>query len=147
MRALLEAVANESKRLGGKPVAVKIDPDSSKEHVQRTASLAVECGLKGIIATNTTVGRGGLRTPQSRIDAIGAGGLSGAPLTRRSTEVVEWVREAVGSSASVIGVGGVRTAADVRDKLNAGADLVQVYSGLVYAGPAMVRQLAAAWNA
>lgn len=147
MRALLEAVANEAKRLGGKPVAVKIDPDSSKEHVQRTAALAVECGLKGIIATNTTVGRVGLRTPQSRIDAIGAGGLSGAPLTRRSTEVVEWVREAVGSSASVIGVGGVRTAQDVQDKLSAGADLVQVYSGLVYEGPAMVRQLAAAWNA
>jgi dihydroorotate dehydrogenase len=147
MRALLEAVANEAKRLGGKPVAVKIDPDSSKEHVQRTASLAVECGLKGIIATNTTVGRTGLRTPQARIDAIGAGGLSGAPLTRRSTEVVEWVREAVGSSASVLGVGGVRTAQDVRDKRNAGADLVQVYSGLVYEGPAMVRQLAAAWNA
>ena len=147
MRTLLEAVANEAKRLGGKPVAVKIDPDSSKEHVQRTAALAVECGLKGIIATNTTVGRGGLRTPQSRIDAIGAGGLSGAPLTRRSTEVVEWVREAVGSSASVIGVGGVRTAQDVQDKLSAGADLVQVYSGLVYEGPAMVRQLAAAWNA
>ncbi len=146
MRALLEAVANEAKRLGGKPVAVKIDPDSSKEHVQRTAALAVECGLNGIIATNTTVGRGGLRTPQSRIDAIGAGGLSGAPLTRRSTEVVEWVREAVGSSASVIGVGGVRTAQDVQDKLSAGADLVQVYSGLVYEGPAMVRQLAAAWN-
>lgn len=147
MRALLEAVANEAKRLGGKPVAVKIDPDSSKEHVQRTAALAVECGLKGIIATNTTVGRGGLRTPQSRIDAIGAGGLSGAPLTRRSTEVVAWVREAVGSSASVIGVGGVRTAQDVQDKLSAGADLVQVYSGLVYEGPAMVRQLAPAWNA
>jgi len=147
MRALLEAVANEAKRLGGKPVAVKIDPDSSKEHVQRTAALAVECGLKGIIATNTTVGRGGLRTPQSRIDAIGAGGLSGAPLTRRSTEVVAWVREAVGSSASVIGVGGVRTAQDVQDKLSAGADLVQVYSGLVYEGPAMVRQLAAAWSA
>ena len=147
MRALLEAVANEAKRLGGKPVAVKIDPDSSKEHVQRTAVLAVECGLKGIIATNTTVGRGGLRTPQARIDALGAGGLSGAPLTRRSTEVVEWVREAVGSSASVIGVGGVRTAQDVQDKLSAGADLVQVYSGLVYEGPAMVRQLAAAWNA
>ena len=147
MRTLLEAVANEAKRLGGKPVAVKIDPDSSKEHVQRTASLAVECGLKGIIATNTTVGRTGLRTPQAHIDAIGAGGLSGAPLTRRSTEVVEWVREAVGSSASVLGVGGVRTAQDVRDKRNAGADLVQVYSGLVYEGPAMVRQLAAAWNA
>lgn len=147
MRALLEAVANEAKRLGGKPVAVKIDPDSSKEHVQRTAALAVECGLKGIIATNTTVGRVGLCTPQSRIDAIGAGGLSGAPLTRRSTEVVAWVREAVGSSASVIGVGGVRTAQDVQDKLSAGADLVQVYSGLVYEGPAMVRQLAAAWSA
>jgi len=147
MRALLQAVADEAKRLGGKPVAVKIDPDSSKEHVQRTAALAVECGLRGIIATNTTVGRNGLRTPQARIDAIGAGGLSGAPLTRRSTEVVEWVREAVGSSASVIGVGGVRTAQDVQDKLSAGADLVQVYSGLVYEGPAMVRQLAAAWNA
>jgi len=147
MRALLQAVADEAKRLGGKPVAVKIDPDSSKEHVQRTAALAVECGLRGIIATNTTVGRNGLRTPQARIDAIGAGGLSGAPLTRRSTEVVEWVRGAVGGSTSVIGVGGVRTAQDVQDKLSAGADLVQVYSGLVYEGPAMVRQLAAAWNA
>ncbi|MFZ9778129.1 MAG: dihydroorotate dehydrogenase (quinone), partial [Schleiferiaceae bacterium] len=113
----------------------------------RTAALAVECGLRGIIATNTTVGRSGLHTPVGRIEAIGAGGLSGAPLTRRSTEVIGWVREAVGTSASVIGVGGVRSAQDVIDKRNAGADLVQVYSGFVYAGPSMVRELSAAWTA
>ena len=147
MRELLTAVAQEARRLGGKPVAVKIDPDSAQDHVQRTAALAVECGLQGIIATNTTVGRSGLHTPVRRIEAIGAGGLSGAPLTRRSTEVIGWVREAVGTSASVIGVGGVRTAQDVTDKRNAGADLVQVYSGFVYAGPSMVRELSAAWIA
>jgi dihydroorotate dehydrogenase len=78
---------------------------------------------------------------------MGAGGLSGAPLTRRSTEVIGWVREAVGTAASVIGVGGVRSAQDVIDKRNAGADLVQVYSGFVYAGPAMVRELSPAWTA
>ena len=147
MRELLTAVAREARRLGAKPVAVKIDPDSTRDHVQRTASLAVECGLQGIIATNTTVGRAGLQTPQSAVEAMGAGGLSGAPLTRRSTEVIGWVREAVGTDASVIGVGGVRSAQDVIDKRNAGADLVQVYSGFVYAGPAMVRELSPAWTA
>jgi dihydroorotate dehydrogenase len=146
MRELLLAVCTEAKRLGGKPVALKIDPDSDKDHVQRTAVLAVECGVQGIIATNTSIGRSGLATPEGRLQAIGAGGLSGAPIAKRSTEVVGWVRESVGQSASVVGVGGVRRAQDVTDKLNAGADLVQVYSGFVYAGPAMVRQLSPAWK-
>jgi dihydroorotate dehydrogenase len=146
LKSLLEAVATENKRLGAKPLAVKMAPDLTKEEVQNMARLAAESGFQGIIATNTTIGRNAPNTPKERIEAIGAGGLSGRPLTQKSTEVIGWVKEAVGDHLSIIGVGGVFTAQDVIDKRNAGADLVQVYTGFVYHGPSMVKQLQAAWK-
>jgi dihydroorotate dehydrogenase len=142
----LEAVVTENKRLGAKPLAVKIAPDLTQEEVQNMARLAAESGFQGIIATNTTIGRNAPNTPKERIDAIGAGGLSGRPLTQKSTEVIGWVKEAVGDHLSIVGVGGIFTAQDVIDKRNAGADLVQVYTGFVYQGPSMVKQLQAAWK-
>ena len=146
LKVLLKAVAEENNRLGAIPLAVKIAPDLSKDEVQGMARLAVESGFQGLIATNTTIDRSGLRATAQRIQSIGAGGLSGRPIVARSTQVVEWVREAVHDEISIIGVGGVFHAQDVRDKLNAGADLIQVYTGFVYEGPGMLRNLQEAWK-
>ena len=98
-------------------------------------------GLAGVIATNTTINRSGLQTPASDVDAIGAGGLSGAPLRVRSTEVIRYLREKLGPEPAIIGVGGIDSAEAAREKLAAGANLVQVYSGLVYEGPGLVKRI------
>jgi dihydroorotate dehydrogenase len=95
-----------------------------------------------VIATNTTIGRKDLRTPEPRIAEIGAGGLSGAPLRARALEGVEKARAALGPDAVVIGVGGIETAAHARALLTAGADLVQLYTGFIYEGPGLPRRLA-----
>ena len=146
LRTILREVSQANTRLHRRPLTVKIAPDMSKEQVQSLCQIACEEGFQAIIATNTTIDRSGLLTSADRIAAIGAGGLSGAILAQRSTQVVEWVREVVKDSANVIGVGGVFTASDVTDKLNAGADLVQVYTGFIYRGPGMVKSLSPAWK-
>jgi len=118
------------------PLLVKIAPDMSDDQVTAITRLALELGLAGLIATNTTVAREGLRADPARIESIGAGGLSGAPLASRSIEVLHLVREAAPDPAfTVISVGGVETAADVRARLEAGATLVQGYTGFIYEGP------------
>ncbi len=112
------------------------------EQVVSITRLAVELGLSGIIATNTTVSREGLRTPRAIVEAAGDGGLSGPPLAARSLEVLRLVRETAPDPAfCVISVGGVETAADVRDRLAAGATLVQGYTGFIYAGPLWARRI------
>ncbi len=146
LKSLMESVTTENKRLHGIPLAVKMAPDLTKDEVQNIARMAATCGFQGIIATNTTTSRAGLTTIPSHVSSMGAGGLSGRPLSQRSTQVIKWVREAIGDHLSVIGVGGVFTAQDVLDKRNAGADLVQVYTGFVYQGPGMVGQLQSVWK-
>ena len=108
------------------------------------ALLAVveEAKLDGVIATNTTIARTGLRTSAARVEAIGAGGLSGPPLRARALDVVTRVRARLGKSVTVIGVGGVETADDVVTMMRAGADLVQMYTGFVYGGPWLARGIA-----
>jgi dihydroorotate dehydrogenase len=127
----------------GTPVLVKIAPDLSDDEVVRIAGLAVELGLDGIIATNTTIAREGLglKTDAATVASLGAGGLSGAPLAPRSLEVLKLIRQHVPQSLCVISVGGVRTAADVAERLAAGATLVQGYSEFIYSGPLWVRQI------
>jgi dihydroorotate dehydrogenase len=120
---------------GSTPVLVKIAPDLTDEQVSTIATLAVRVGLSGIIATNTTLSRHGLTTGQPLIDAAGAGGLSGRPLAARSLAVLRTVRAAVPDSFCVISVGGVDTAADVMERLDAGATLVQGYTAFLYRGP------------
>lgn len=146
LKNLLTKISDDnSKSLKPRPLAVKISPDLSKQEVQSISRLAVTCGFNGIIGTNTTVNRTGLKTKANRIKDAGSGGLSGRPLTRHSTDVVAWIKEAVGDSAAVIGVGGVFNAQDVIDKRNAGADLVQIYTGFVYNGPSMINNIQEAW--
>ncbi len=117
------------------PVLVKIAPDLTDHQLQKIASLAHSLGLAGIIATNTTVSRDGLSTDPAVVEAAGAGGLSGAPLAARSLEALRVIRSVVPADFCVISVGGVETANDVRERLAAGATLVQGYTAFLYRGP------------
>jgi len=134
-------VAAEQARRERLPLLVKIAPDLADEDVLAVADLALDQELSGIIATNTTVGREGLRSTPQEVRAAGAGGLSGAPLRDRATEVVRLLRGRVGRRMTLIGVGGIGSAEDARERLDAGADLVQVYTGLIYGGPLWPRRL------
>lgn len=118
------------------PLLVKIAPDLADDDVRAVASLAVELHLDGIVATNTTIAREDLITPHAEVAAAGPGGLSGRPLRRRAIDVLTLVRAQVGDVLAVISVGGIETAADVRERLQAGATLVQAYTGFIYGGPA-----------
>ena len=138
LRPLLEAVKDAA---GTTPLLVKIAPDLADDDIVEVARLAVEGGLAGIIATNTTIGREGLRTDPATVAAAGAGGLSGAPLRDRSLAVLRLLRRSVPTSFAVISVGGVETGEDVRERLDAGATLVQGYTGFLYRGPLWARQI------
>jgi dihydroorotate dehydrogenase len=116
------------------PLCVKIAPDLADEDVVAVGELARDQGLEGLIATNTTIAREGLRTPAAEVEALGAGGLSGPVLRRRSMHVLRLLRDR-DPRIAIISVGGISTAQDVTDRLRAGATLVQAYSGFVYGGP------------
>ncbi|MDR6165966.1 dihydroorotate dehydrogenase [Microbacterium paludicola] len=138
LRPLLEAVRDAA---GATPLLVKIAPDLADDEVTAIAEMAVDAGLAGLIATNTTISRDGLLADEATIERIGAGGLSGAPLRRRALEVLRLVRSAVPREFCVIAAGGVETAADVQERLAAGADLVQGYTAFIYRGPLWARQI------
>ena len=138
LRPLLTAVKNEA---AGTPVLVKIAPDLSDAAIIDVCKLVAELRLDGIIATNTTLSRDGLVTDSAVVEAAGAGGLSGAPLAQRSLEVLKVVRSHVAQDLCVISVGGVETAKDVMERLEAGATLVQGYTGFIYSGPLWVREI------
>jgi dihydroorotate dehydrogenase len=117
------------------PLLVKIAPDLADEDVDAVATLAVELGLDGIIAVNTTTNRTGLVTPSAEVAAIGPGGLSGLPLKRRALEVLRRLRAQTGDALVLISAGGIETADDAWERLQAGAHLIQAYTGVVYGGP------------
>lgn len=137
LRPLLRSVGDAADQAAGRhvPLLVKIAPDLSDEDVDDVARLALDLGLDGIIATNTTIGREGLAADAAKVEACGAGGLSGAPLKQRSLDVLKRLKSAVGDELVLIAVGGVETAADVQERLDAGATLVQGYTAFLYAGP------------
>jgi dihydroorotate dehydrogenase len=124
------------------PLLVKIAPDLADEDVLAVADLALAIGLDGIIATNTTISREGLRSHPSEIEDVGAGGLSGRPLTARATEVIRLLRGRVADRMTLIGVGGITTVEDARERIEAGADLVQGYTAFIYEGPLWPRRIA-----
>jgi dihydroorotate dehydrogenase len=121
-----------------KPLLLKIAPDLNEPQLNDIIEIAVAAKLSGIIATNTTISRDGLHTPGSRVTEIGAGGLSGKPLTQHSTEIIRYLRQHLPQEIKIIGVGGIMSAEDAQEKLDAGADLVQLYTGFIYEGPALV---------
>jgi dihydroorotate dehydrogenase len=138
LRPLLEAVRDAA---DSTPLLVKIAPDLPDDEVTAIAHLAVDLGLAGLIATNTTISREHLSTDPAVVAAAADGGLSGPPLKARSLEVLRLVRAAVPADFAVISVGGVETAADVQERLDAGATLVQGYTAFLYRGPLWARQI------
>ncbi|WP_432562851.1 quinone-dependent dihydroorotate dehydrogenase [Kineococcus sp. SYSU DK003] len=125
------------------PLLVKIAPDLSDDDVDAVADLALELKLDGIVATNTTIGREGLRSSAAAVEAAGGGGLSGAPLKERSLQVLRRLSARTDSALTLVSVGGIETAADVAQRLEAGASLVQAYTAFIYEGPGWARRVLA----
>jgi dihydroorotate dehydrogenase len=124
-----------------KPILLKIAPDLSEPQLDDIIAIVQETALDGIVATNTTIERSGLNTEAEVVSAIGAGGLSGKPLRQRSTEVVRYIHQKSDGSIPIIAVGGIFTAEDALEKIEAGASLVQVYTGFIYEGPGIAKQI------
>ena len=124
-----------------KPLALKIAPDLTNDQLDDIINIAHEVELNAIIATNTTISREGLTVNQAEIERMGAGGLSGAPVRKRSTEVVKYLRNGLSKDVAIIAVGGIFTGADAKEKLDSGADLVQIYTGFIYEGPSIVKYI------
>lgn len=131
--------ANRKKEIQ-KPILLKIAPDLSNSQLDDIMEITRNTGLDGIIATNTTIDREGLTESKEILEKIGNGGLSGAPLLKRSTEIIQYLR-AKNRDIPIIAVGGIMSGKDAIEKLKAGANLVQVYSGLVYKGPALIKEI------
>jgi dihydroorotate dehydrogenase len=119
------------------PIAIKVAPDMSDAEVKTVSASLKAHGIDGLIASNTTLDREAVAGSPY---ANEAGGLSGAPLTQKSTEIIKAFKAELGDSIPIIGVGGIMTGADALEKIEAGAKLVQVYSGFIYQGPALVRE-------
>jgi dihydroorotate dehydrogenase len=120
-----------------RPLLLKIAPDLMESQLDDIVEISLQARLSGVIATNTTISRTGLQAPAAKVEAIGAGGLSGAPLTQRSNEVLSYLRQKSGGKLSLVGVGGIMEPQDAVQRMSSGADLVQVYTGLIYAGPGL----------
>ena len=144
LRPLLVEVRNACDRASPMrrvPLLVKIAPDLNDADVDAVADLALELGLDGIIATNTTISRDGLRTAAAYVTALGAGGISGRPVAARSLAVLQRIRARVGTALCIISVGGIATGDDAWARITAGATLVQGYTGLIYGGPAWAKRI------
>ena len=124
-----------------RPIMLKISPDMTDEVIDRITDVMLETPLDGIVATNGSHNREGLKTSRTTLEKIGSGRLSGAPLTRRAVEIVRRIHTRSGGTFPIIGVGGLMSADDVRAMLDAGADLVQLYTGYIYEGPGLVRDV------
>ncbi len=144
LRPILIAVRDAAARVTDTPppLLVKIAPDLSDADVVAVADLALELGLDGVIATNTTISRAGLRTPERVVAACGAGGLSGAPLKARALELLRILRARAGDRLVLVSVGGIEDAGDAWERILAGASLVQIYTGFIYGGPLCARSIA-----
>ncbi len=132
---------NKSKQ-NSKPLLLKIAPDLSNQELDDVIDIIKTLNLDGVVASNTSVNRGGLRTEEERLNEIGwPGGLSGKPLKERSTKVIKYLYNQLGDDYPIIGVGGIHSEEDALEKINAGAKLVQVYTGFIYEGPGLVKRI------
>ncbi len=123
-----------------KPVLLKIAPDLTNSQLDEIIEIVLQTKIAGVIATNTTVSREGL-TNKSLVDSIGTGGLSGKPVRSRSTEVIRYIAEKSNKQFVIIGVGGIQNTQDAKEKLDTGADLLQIYTGLIYEGPGIAKNI------
>lgn len=124
-----------------KPLLLKIAPDLTDSQLDDIIDIVAITKIDGIIATNTTIAREPLTYPKQFIESIGMGGLSGKPLTKRSTEVIAYLKTKSNNAFPIIGVGGIHSAQDAIEKLEAGADLIQLYTGFIYEGPALIKRI------
>jgi dihydroorotate dehydrogenase len=130
-----------------KPILLKIAPDLSLTQLDEVIQLATEIKLDGIVATNTTISRSGLKTAHHEVEAIGNGGLSGKPLQQASSEMVRHIVAKTGGTLPVIGSGGIFTASDAQQKRESGAQLLEVWTGFIYEGPFIVKNICKYLNA
>ncbi len=130
-----------AKKEKSKPILIKISPDLNQNQLHETINLVKEHNIDGIIATNTTTSRENLNTHASKINEIGQGGLSGLPLKSKSTEVIRFIARATNNKVPIIGVGGIMSPEDALEKIEAGATLVQIYTGFIYSGPLLVKKI------
>lgn len=130
-----------NKQIKPKPILLKIAPDLTNSQLDDIISIFFETKIAGIIATNTTISRENLITPKNTLEAIGAGGLSGKPVSKRATEVVQYLWQKSDNKIPIIAVGGIFNATDAREKLNAGAVLVQIYTSFIYEGPGIAKNI------
>ncbi len=124
-----------------KPLLLKIAPDLNEDQLQDIIEITKSVKLDGLIATNTTVSREGLKATPSQLESIGSGGLSGKPVLNKSNDVIRFLRSQLGSEFPIIGVGGIMSAGDAIEKLKAGASLLQVYTGFIYEGPTLIKDI------
>ena len=130
-----------STQLQPKPLLLKIAPDLTQQQIDDVIDLALEIRLDGLVAANTTISREQLQTTNHRLQTIGPGGLSGLPLKNKSTEIVKYICDKTGGKIPVIASGGIFTGEDAKEKINAGASLVQVWTGFIYEGPTIVKRI------
>ena len=139
---LITAVQNSNKTFSKqKPILLKIAPDLNNIQLDEVIEIVAETKIDGVIASNTSVNREGLIASKEQLEAIGNGGLSGKPIIDRSTKVIKYLAEKSNKSFPIIGVGGIHSAEDALEKLNAGADLIQIYTGFIYEGPSLVKKI------
>ena len=124
-----------------KPVLLKIAPDLNTTQLDEIIELVAETKIQGVIASNTSVSREGLKASEEKLEKIGYGGLSGKPIKDRSTKVIKYLADNSNKSFPIIGVGGIHSAQDALEKINAGADLVQIYTGFIYEGPTIIKKI------
>ncbi|MBE2207861.1 MAG: quinone-dependent dihydroorotate dehydrogenase [Saprospiraceae bacterium] len=142
-RLLAELQQRNDNQANPKPIFLKIAPDLTDAQLDDIVAIVRETRIAGIIAANTTISRTGLKTPAETTERIGAGGLSGYPVRERSTQIVRYLRAQLPPPFAIIGVGGIDGPESAREKTEAGADLVQVYTGFVYAGPTLAADIVA----
>ncbi len=141
MKILHELQSRNLQYKNPKPILLKIAPDLGDQQLDDIIEIVKQTSIAGVIATNTTISRENLKTDSAELEKIGAGGLSGKPLTKRSTEVIRYLKTKSGNAFPVIGVGGIHNGEDALEKLEAGADLVQIYTGFIYEGPAIAKKI------
>ncbi|ADR21474.1 dihydroorotate dehydrogenase (quinone) [Marivirga tractuosa] len=141
MQLLNHLMDLNQKQIKTKPILLKIAPDLTNQQLDDIIEIVAKTKIDGVIATNTTINRDGLGTSKSTIDKIGNGGLSGKPLGKRATEVIRYLYDKSNAAFPIIGVGGIMSAEDALEKLEAGASLLQLYSGFIYEGPALIKQI------
>lgn len=142
LQNLLQTLQNENKkRPTQKPIFLKIAPDLNHDQLNDIVQIVAATNIAGVVATNTTIAREPLTTNTEEVKQMGMGGLSGKPLTKRSTEVIRYLRQHLDKKFAIMGVGGIHTVEDAIEKLNAGADVIQLYTGFIYEGPGLIKAI------